>query len=129
MRAVVARAFNAYAVKGLYRPDEVMFWPGTGQPLLDGNQHETIVSLKRGITLALEPVTAVSDQDFLLSWAKSNSKRLIYLSDDVEVVLEDPSQLANVWASGSEAFPEWTLRLIEKTARTTNPISWGYTVL
>jgi hypothetical protein len=112
----------------LYKPDEVSMYPGIRTTLLDGSDYEDISAYKRIITLDMAPVTVPADRLFLLNWAKASEKYIVYGADDVRVVLEDPSSFANEWMGGVEAFPKWTLRCVERSARTTDPTSWGYTI-
>jgi len=124
--ATTARQFSTLSVRGLDRPDDVVFWPPVKETLLDGTLHEDINAFRRRITIDLKVLTSVTDFNFLMTWLRNDYKYIIGTNDIVRVVLEDPESHAFEWLSGLDVTKASTITCLERNVRTAHPASWGY---
>ena len=127
IQACLAKTYTVYSVHGVDDLDDLAYWPPHSKELLDGSLKEVISGFRRVITIDFGPIMTKADRLFLHNWAKASDKRLITENDDIQVVLADPAGLSNTWLQDVSLFRAFTLRLFEKSIRTTNPTSWSYT--
>ena len=113
-------------MRGLTRPDDAILWPPISEPLLDGTIHEDINGFRRRITLDLEAINNVAKMKFLSTWARADIKYVIGANDIVRVVLEEPEMFGLEWLGGFEEAHKLTLTGLERSIRTSDPVSWGY---
>ena len=124
--ATTARSFSVLSVRGLDRPDDVVFWPPVQETLLDGTIYEDINAFRRRITIDLKAMTSTTDFNFIMTWLRNDYKYVISDNDIVRVVLEQPDSHAFEWLSGLDLTKGATITVLEKAVRTAHPASWGY---
>jgi hypothetical protein len=124
--ATTATQFDMLAVRGLHRPEDVLYFPPIQEPLLDGTIHEDINGFRRRITLDFEPTTDLTKLKFLDTWARADYKYIISTNDIVRVVLEDPEGQSLEWLGGFQEARKPMIVCLGRSIRTSQPPSWGY---
>jgi hypothetical protein len=118
------KEFTALSVRGLDDVDEVRFFVAENCELPDGSLFQRIPAFRRVITIDLGVLLVKSDRVWLSDFMDSSDKHIIYGTEDVPVVLEDPEGYENEWPDGLEAARYYVLKLEEMNARATVPDMW-----
>lgn len=121
-----AKQYTVRAVRGLDDPDDVIYWPPLTGTHLDGSSRETITGRRRMISIDFGALTTKADRVWLENYVFADDKRVMATNDMVEVVMSDATNLASTWLNDVSYFRAFSLRLIERNLRTTQPSSWSY---
>jgi hypothetical protein len=127
--AVSGRSFSTFGVRGFSAPDDIGVWPGLNQVLLDGSIRQVITRFRRQILFTIVPnsMTTVDVAWMVTSFLPSMTWRMVYLNEDIAVVFTDLSAtIKSTWLSDTEIARAYPMNLLEKTARSTAPLSWSY---
>lgn len=110
--------FDVLSLRGV-DGDEIERHLGFQNVAADGTIYENIDSFRRIITVDFGVVTEDSKRVFLSAFAKSfGTKVLTYGSEDIPVVVEEPSRFSNVWNDNIQYAKHYTMRLKEKSSQT-----------
>jgi len=105
-------------------PEEIIFWPPVVDKRIDGSLYENFTAFQRVITINFGVVQSQALREFLFLWARKTDRRVVLGSEELAVVLENPTSFGNTWVNDLETQRAFQVRVIEKAARSTFPASW-----
>jgi hypothetical protein len=125
IQAFSGKSYTVMGVRGMTDPDEVELNAAEPVKLIDGSYFAyDVASYNRVISVDFGVVSVQADRVFLFTALCKAQQRIIYSGEEVTTV-RSGSGFANEWLQGVDFAKAFSMPFREKTARSSNPTSWG----
>ena len=125
IQAFTGNDYSVLGIRGMVDPDEVELNAAEPVKLIDGSYYAyDVPTWNRIVSVDFGVIADQVDRTFLFTALNKSQQRIIYSGDEVTTV-RGSAGFANEWLNGVDFAKSFTLTFREKTARSTNPVSWG----
>jgi len=123
-----SKYFNTYFVSGFDDPDEFEFRVGINEEMPDGTLVQTIVGIRRIITVGIQVTHPKADRVWLTQFFLGSEKSVSYgdfVPEVVPVVLYDPEGFSTTWLEDLEIGRYFEIKLRADEMVSAPPESWA----